>query len=105
MAQHLRRYEILLPLYFNDGRRVPAALLEQTRSEIEQRLGSVSVETQPIRGFDADTAGDEDKMVRLFVDVQDTPEHRAFFLREKETLKSRFQQEEIWITTFPVEVL
>jgi hypothetical protein len=105
MAQQLRRYEILLPLVFNDGQRVPAELLEQTRVEIERQVGGVSVETQRIRGFDADTSGGEDKMVRLFADVPDTAEHRAFFLCEKETLKERFRQEEIWITTFAVEAL
>lgn len=105
MAQHLRRYEVLLPLFFNDGQRVPVELLEQTRAEIERQVGGLSMETQRIRGFDADTAGGEDKMVRLFADVPDTAEHRAFFLQAKETLKERFRQEEIWVTTFPVETL
>ncbi len=105
MAESLRRYEILLPLFFNDGEKVPSKFVEQTRSEIERQVGSISVETQRIRGFDADTSGSEDKLVRMFADVPDSAEHRAFFLREKETLKERFRQEEIWITTFPVEVL
>jgi hypothetical protein len=37
--------------------------------------------------------------------VEDTPENRAFFLALKETLKERFQQVEIWITTHTIEVL
>ena len=45
-----RRYEILLPLRFNDGRRVPKALLAQTVQELETRFGSVSCETQIIQG-------------------------------------------------------
>lgn len=44
-----RRYEILLPLRFNDGTRVPKALLAQTVQELEDRFGAVSCETQIIR--------------------------------------------------------
>jgi len=32
-------------------------------------------------------------------------ENRQFFLEYKEQLKSRFQQLEIWLTTYLVEVL
>jgi hypothetical protein len=40
-----------------------------------------------------------DKLIRVFVDVPDTPENRAFFLSFKERLKSRFKQLDIWMTT------
>ena len=43
-----RRYEILLPLRFNDGQRVPKALLAQTVQELEDRFGAVSCETQTL---------------------------------------------------------
>ncbi len=104
MAKHLRRFEILLPLRFNDGRAVPAELLEKTRSELKYQFGGLSSESQVIQGFDQDTTG-EDKMVRIFADVPDTAENVAFFLQMKERLKQRFEQEEIWITTFRVEVI
>ena len=45
-----RRYEILLPLRFNDGKRVSKALLAQTIQELEDRFGAVSSETQIIHG-------------------------------------------------------
>jgi hypothetical protein len=102
MAQHLRRFEILLPLKFNDGTRVPAELLEQTKAELKREFGGLSSESQVIQGFDRDTDG-EDTMVRLFADVPDTAENLAFFLTAKERLKKRFQQEEIWITTHQIE--
>ena len=104
MAQHLRRFEILLPLRFNDGKPVPAELLEQTRAELKREFGGLSSESQVIQGFDRDTNG-EDKMVRLFADVADTPENLAFFLTAKERLKQRFHQEEIWITTHLIEAI
>lgn len=95
----------MVPLRFNDGTSVPQALLEQTRQDLENRFGAVSSEGQIIRGFDRETSAREDRLVRYFTDVPDTPENLAFFRAEKERLKERFQQEEIWIATHPIEVL
>src|SRR6478609_7295643 len=71
MAHHLRRFEILLPLTFNDGRKVPAELLELTLAELKIQFGGLSSDSQFTRGFDRNTSGDE-FMVRLFADVADT---------------------------------
>jgi hypothetical protein len=46
----LRRYEILLPLRFNDGQSVPDELISDTLLELEIRFGAVSWDTQGIRG-------------------------------------------------------
>jgi hypothetical protein len=46
----LRRYEILLPSQFNDGRPVPPDLIADTLQELEQAFGAVSCETQSIQG-------------------------------------------------------
>ena len=46
MSKSLRRYEILLPLRFNDGRAVPDDIVAETLLEVEQRFGAVSAETQ-----------------------------------------------------------
>jgi hypothetical protein len=43
--------------------------------------------------------------VRVFVDVPDVPENRAFFMEFKERAKAQFKQIDIWMTTYPVEVL
>lgn len=45
-----RRYEILLPLQFNDGTRVSKALLAEAVLELDARFGAVSCETQVIHG-------------------------------------------------------
>ncbi|MCS3920978.1 hypothetical protein Q2T83_11305 [Fervidibacter sacchari] len=47
----------------------------------------------------------EDELIRLVLDVEDTPENRNWFLRWKETLKERFRQLEIWMVAIPIEVL
>ena len=102
----LRRYEILVPLRFNDGQPVPEALLVETFSELRNRFGAASWETQSLRGeWEQDGVVYRDNLTRLFVDVPDAPEHRDFFRQFKERLKSRFDQLDIWITSHPLDVI
>jgi len=59
-----------------------------------------------IRGFwehQGETYRDE--LVRVFVDVADVAENRQFFQQFKEHLKTRFQQLDIWMTTYLVDVV
>ena len=101
-----RRYEILIPSQFNDGRAVPEGLLTQTLLELEQQFGAVSCETQIIQGLWQQSGTlFRDRLVRVFVDVADTAENRHFFVEFKERLKTRFEQLDIWLTTHPVEVI
>jgi hypothetical protein len=102
----LRRYEIFLPLRFNDGRPVPAELGAEVFLQLRMRFGAASCETQVIRGvWQQGETIFRDELTRMFVDVSDTPEHAEFFTQFKEQLKERFKQIEIWITTYPVEAV
>ncbi len=106
MSKVFRRFEILLPLRFNDGRPVPDELIADTLLELRQQFGAVSCETQTIRGtwtFEAEAFRDD--LVRVYVDANDALESRQFFIHFKERLKTRFQQIDIWMTTYPIEVL
>src|SRR4051812_950458 len=49
MSRAFRRFEILLPLRFNDGRPVPAEMVAETLLELEQRFGAVSLKRRPYR--------------------------------------------------------
>src|SRR6266853_123783 len=51
MSERLRRFELLLPLRFNDGQPVPDDLIADTLLELRQQFGAVSSETQVIRGI------------------------------------------------------
>jgi hypothetical protein len=76
MSKPYRRFEILLPLRFNQGEPVPEALLADTLLELEERFGSVSAETSPIRGrWHHQGEIFRDELVRVFVDVPDLPAH------------------------------
>ena len=102
----LRRYEILVPLLFNDGTPVPETVLAETFAELRAQFGAASWETQVVRGiWEQAGAVYQDNLTRFFVDVPDVPEHREFFKEFKPRLKQRFQQLDVWITSHPVDVI
>ena len=106
MPTSFRRFEILLPLQFNDGTEVPAEQFAEALEEVEDRFGAVSSESQVIVGYWRHEGPPyRDRLARVFVDVPDTDENRQFFTQWKEQLKQRFDQLEIWITSHPVEVI
>jgi hypothetical protein len=75
-----RRYEILLPLKFNDGHPVSWTLIGDTLVELRQRFGAVSWETQIIHGiWQHQQTEFHDELVRVFADAPDRPETRQFF--------------------------
>jgi hypothetical protein len=91
---------------FNDGTPVPEVLLAETFAELRAHFGAASWETQVVRGFwEHEGAVYEDNFTRLFVDVPDNQEHRQFFTEFKERLKARFNQLDIWITSYPMDVI
>lgn len=106
MDKRYRRFEVLLPLKFNDGKPVPDDLIADTLLELEQRFGAVSCETQTIRGlWQHHGESFRDDLVRVFVDVPDVEANRQFFVEFKERAKTRFQQIDLWVTTYPLDVL
>jgi hypothetical protein len=101
-----RRYEILLPLKHNDGRPVNDELLEQTREEIVNQFDGVTFLPQTIFGTWVQAgARFEDELVRIVVEVEETPENHQFFVDFKKSLLERFDQLEIYIAYYPVDIL
>jgi hypothetical protein len=99
----LKRFEILLPLRYNDGTPIEAEKFEQTRKELVTHFGGTTFEPQPMRGFWMHEGIEyQDLTVRVIVDTEDTPEAHEFFTNFKETLKERFRQLEVWITFFSI---
>ena len=100
-----RRFEILLPLRFNDGSPVSDALIAETLVELRHRFGAVSSETQRIEG-QWQQAGEayRDELMRVFVGVEDTQQNREFFLQFRERARSKFRQIAIWMTSHPIDI-
>jgi hypothetical protein len=101
-----RRYEILLPLRFNDGQPVPNESIGETLQELRRQFGAVSWETQIVRGqWQHESKVFDDDSMRVVIDVDDIPANREFFRQFKECLKVRFRQIDIWMTTHPIDVV
>jgi hypothetical protein len=106
MSDSFRRFEILLPRRFNDGLPVPDELIADALLELRQRFGAVSCESQTIHGlWRHDEQLFRDELVRVFVDAPDVAESREYFIGFKERAKANFRQIDIWMTTYPIEVL
>ena len=98
-----RRYEIILPTRYNDGTPVEESLYLLTNRELARQLGAVSFLPETIRGIWLHQGRSyEEENVRLFVDVEDTPENAVFFARYKQKLKERFRQIDIWIVSYEI---
>jgi hypothetical protein len=79
---------------------------EQTREELIAQFGGVSLMPDSVRGvWVHEGARYEDDLLRLVVDVEDMPDNRQFFVGLKPTLLSRFQQLEIYIASYAIEVV
>src|SRR5438477_8299746 len=105
MTKRRRRFEVLLPHQFNDGRVVPEKLLGKAYLEIFDHFGAVSYERQKITGFWRHKGKIyHEKFSRIVVDVEDTAKNRqwmrGFKIRWKETL----EQIELWIVSYRVEI-
>ena len=75
------RFEILLPLAFNDGQPVPREFFADAAAELQSRFGGVSWESQVIEGiWLAGGIEYRDRLNRIFVDAEDTDENREFFM-------------------------
>ena len=106
MSASFRRFEILLPRKFNDGLPVPDELIADTILELEERFSAVSSETQTISGFwRYEDQRFRDELIRKSVDAPDVPDSRLFFMEFKERVKASFRRIDIWMTTYPIDVL
>ncbi len=100
------RFEILLPLYYNDGSKIEEEKFLQTHEELIAQFGATSADSIIVKGrWMYQSAIYEDKLVRVRIDAEDTPSNLEFIISYKETLKERFQQLDIWITAQQLEVL
>ena len=76
------RFEILLPLRYNEGRPVPREFLAETAFEIQKRFAGVSWELQVIEGVWRHQGIEcRDRLNRIFVDDEDTPDQSVILRR------------------------
>ena len=101
-----RRFEILLPLKHNDGRPVSLETFYQTREELIAQFGAVTIVPATVLGvWVHEGTRYEDELRRFIVDVEDTPENQVFFARYKRTLLERFEQIDVYIASYTVDIV
>jgi hypothetical protein len=105
MSSKWRRYEVMLPLRFNDGREVPGEWLADAFMEIVEHFGAGSYETQLVEGrWRQGGVLYRDDLTRLVVDVPDTNVNRKWVRAFKERWKSRLNQLELWVVSYRIEI-
>ena len=105
MSSRWRRFEVLLPLQFNDGRDVPAEWLADAVLEVVARFGAASYETQRIEGhWRQGATAYRDNLVRLVIDVPDTLKNHQWMRRFKERWKIKLHQLELWMVSYLVTI-
>ena len=58
------RFEMLLPLFYNDGRRIESEKFLRTDDDLVQRFGVTSADAVLIRGFSGPVSPDRSRPIR-----------------------------------------
>ena len=102
----LRRFEILLPLNYNDGRLIESGKFMDTNRELLDEFEALTTDSVEVEGtWRYRGTFYRDRLVRVTVDAPNRNEASAFFRAYKEILKARFEQKDIWITAHDVDVI
>ncbi len=105
MSSKWRRFEVLLPLQFNDGREVPSDWLADAVLEVVNQFGAVSYESQKLEGhWRHSGVAYRDNLVKLVVDVPDSTANRDWMKEFKSRWKIRLDQLELWMVSYRIEV-
>lgn len=105
MSSKWRRFEVMLPLAFNDGRPVPDEWIGQAVRQIAEHFQGVAFETQAIKGIWIHKGRTyRDDLTRITSDVPDVPKSRRWMREFKAQWKARLDQLEVWLVSWRIEI-
>ncbi|MFC1851253.1 hypothetical protein ACFL27_13740 [candidate division CSSED10-310 bacterium] len=105
MSSKWRRFEVLLPLRFNDGQDIPGEWIAEAVLEIVDYFGAASYETQKVEGHWRHSGVlYRDDLVRIIVDVIDDDTNRQWMKQFKERWKVRLKQIDLWMISHSIEI-
>ena len=105
MSSKLRRFEILLPLQFNDGREIPGDWLAEAVLEIVGKFGAASYETQKVEGhWRHQGVLYRDNLVKIVLDVADEEANRKWMREYKARWKEKLEQLELWLVSYTIDL-
>lgn len=101
----ISRFEILLPLTFNDGTAVEHEKITQTTDELSDHFGGTTQDLLRATGtWKYGGTRYRDELLRVRVDSDD-PDAVTYLRSYKQILKERFQQIDIWITAHEIQII
>ena len=105
MSNKLRRFEILLPLQFNDGREIPPDWLSEAVLEIVEKFDAASYETQKVEGhWRHQGILYRDNLVKIVIDAADEEANREWMREYKARWKEKLEQLELWLVSYTIDV-
>ena len=105
MSSKSRRFEVLLPVRFNDGRDIPQELLGEAVNEIVGQFGAASYYNQAIEGhWQHGGTLSRDDLACVVVDVADSAKNRKWMRAFKQRWKERLEQLELWMVSYPIDI-
>lgn len=106
MSNKWRRFEVMLPLQFNDSRPTPPEWLAEAVLEVVDHFGAASYETQKVEGhWRHGGVLYRDNLVKVVVDVPDSAKNRRWMKEYKGRWKARLEQLDLWLVSYPIEVV
>ncbi len=100
------RFEILLPLLYNDGTPIEPEKFLATDDELLHHFGATSTDSIVVHGrWVYQSTAYSDKLIRIRMEVEDSANNWDAIRQIKETLKERFQQIDIWITAHRIDIV
>jgi hypothetical protein len=92
-------------LNYNNGTLIEPEKFDQTAEELCDRFGGVTQDTVRITGtWKYGGTRYRDDLLRMRIDTSDPTAH-VFLQAQKESWKVRFQQIDIWITAYEIEII
>ncbi len=105
MNNRLRRFEVLFPLQFNDGREVPPDWLAEAVLEIVEKFDAASYETQKVEGhWRHQDILYRDSLVKIVIDAADEEANREWMREYKARWKKKLDQLELWLVSYTIDV-
>ena len=100
------RYEILLPLCYNDGRLIEPVNFDLTNLELMERFSATTTDMiTAVGSWKYQGTVYEDQLLRLVVNIPTSVSADEFFDGYKEILKTRFQQIDSWTTSHEIRII
>jgi hypothetical protein len=105
MKNKSRRFEVLLPARFNDGREVPDELIGEAIDEVIDQFHAASYYQDAAEGYwRHEGVVFHDSLGLLVVDVPDTAANRKWMKAFKARWKVRLDQLEIWMVSYRIDI-